>query len=100
MMLMHADLFQSTFNFWEALFWLFCGIVSFGKAVKNSIYRRKCIVLGVVFVVFGMSDFVEMQTGAWWQPWWLFVWKLLCMISITFVGWLLLKKEFQKKHSK
>jgi hypothetical protein len=30
--------------------------------------------------VFGVSDLVEAQTGAWWEPWWLFVMKAACVL--------------------
>jgi len=42
----------------------------------------------VVFVLFGISDLVETQTGAWWKPWWLLVWKVLCvhaMLTLCFL---------------
>ena len=35
--------------------------------------------LGIGLMAFGVSDFVEMATGAWWEPWWLLVWKGICV---------------------
>jgi hypothetical protein len=32
---------------------------------------------------FGGSDIVEVQSGAWWSPWWLFVWKASCVLSMA-----------------
>jgi hypothetical protein len=31
--------------------------------------------------VFGISDLIESETGAWWEPWWLFVMKSLCVLG-------------------
>jgi hypothetical protein len=39
----------------------------------------RCL-LPVAFVVFGVSDLIEAQTGAWWEPWWLFVMKAACVL--------------------
>jgi hypothetical protein len=27
---------------------------------------------------------VEARTGAWWEPWWLFVWKALCVVGLLY----------------
>jgi succinate-acetate transporter protein len=35
--------------------------------------------LSITLAVFGVSDLVEARTGAWWKPWWLFVWKAACV---------------------
>ena len=35
-----------------------------------------------VLIPFGLSDLVECVTGNWWTPWWLFVWKALCVIGL------------------
>jgi len=31
-------------------------------------------------LLFGISDLVEVQTGAWWDPWWLFTLKAFCVV--------------------
>ncbi|MEM7809689.1 MAG: hypothetical protein AAF561_16385, partial [Planctomycetota bacterium] len=36
----------------------------------------------IVLVLFGTSDLVETQTGAWWRPTWLFAWKAACVIAL------------------
>ena len=43
---------------------------------------RRMFAIAVVLVLFGLSDVVEAQTGAWWRPWWLLVWKALCVLGI------------------
>ena len=36
--------------------------------------------LPLAFAVFGVSDLIEAETGAWWHPWWLFVMKAACVL--------------------
>jgi hypothetical protein len=43
--------------------------------------------LPLCFVVFGASDVIEAQTGAWWHPWWLFVMKALCVLGFLGAFW-------------
>ncbi len=44
----------------------------------------------IVLVTFGVSDLVETTTGAWWRPWWLLVWKAVCvvlLVAILLLAW-------------
>jgi hypothetical protein len=50
------------------------------------------------FVVFGVSDVIEAQTGAWWHPWWLFAMKALCVLG--FLGAILQAKKSRPPDSK
>ena len=70
-------------NYIEAVIW---GIFAIGftqtaikKTGKIRIHR---MIAAVTFFLFGLSDIIEVQTGAWWQPWWLFIWKSLCVASM------------------
>ncbi|NET74529.1 MAG: hypothetical protein F6K62_27615 [Sphaerospermopsis sp. SIO1G2] len=49
--------------------------------------RAEKISLFLAFVGFGISDFLEIQTGAWWRPWWLFTLKAICLVSIVWLLW-------------
>jgi hypothetical protein len=72
--------FFSDSNYFECVFWCAIG-VGFGlRAVLRSDHRPSVIVAGGTFVIFGLSDFVEAHTGAWWRPWWLLAWKGLCLL--------------------
>ncbi|MCG8404055.1 MAG: hypothetical protein MI923_02535 [Phycisphaerales bacterium] len=55
----------------------FCAIGSEGRA------RVKCLVVSAAFVLFGVSDVIEVETGAWWRPWWLLVWKVCCVATLV-----------------
>jgi len=73
--------FFSDSNYAEACLWAAIG-VGFGVASLRGLpgeVRTDAIIAFVTFVVFGGSDVVEAHTGAWWRPWWLFVWKAICV---------------------
>jgi hypothetical protein len=46
--------------------------------------RLTTALLVVALVSFGFSDMVESRTGAWWRPWWLFLWKVACVALLAF----------------
>lgn len=66
-------------NYFECCFWIAIGIgFAIAAVVKGP--RRRCLVTAMTFVLFGVSDYIEAQTGAWWRPWWLLVWKGACLL--------------------
>lgn len=40
-------------------------------------------------MAFGVSDIIELQTGAWWRPWWLLLLKAACLLSFAQTGYYL-----------
>ena len=80
------------FNLIEALLWLIvAAIVSF-RVPRSTSQQRRGVALGAfAFVLFGLSDVVEVQhTGNY--PWWLWGWKIICGTLIlvsryTYIGW-------------
>ena len=71
------------YNLIEVGLWTGFGIGFLIAAIKHAgSTRKRCSFAAVVFFLFGASDAVELQTGAWWKPWWLFVWKVICVISL------------------
>ena len=96
--------FADTFNVCEAALWICMGlgfvVSAFRRqrtlAAGNSTSAfpqanagffgnpaRRCACLGVSLIAFGVSDIVEVQTGAWWRPWWLFAWKATCLVLLV-----------------
>jgi len=59
------------FNIGEGLFWIMIAGYILSPLYKYSF--KFC--LGSSLLLFALSDFVEVYTGAWWEPWWLLVWK-------------------------
>ncbi len=68
-------------NYVESGVWVLVaiGIVWWGFRRANW-RRRPVICAAIVLVAFGGSDIVEADTGAWWRPWWLLLWKSLCIL--------------------
>lgn len=48
------------------------------------------------FFAFGISDAVEISTGAWWKPWWLLIWKIACVAIIAQFFWRELREHRRK----
>ncbi len=78
-----ADGFFQTANYVEAAVWMLVGAL-FGAfaIIRHGLIRRRCALACAVFLLFGLSDVVEVRTGAWWRPWWLFCWKALCVLAM------------------
>jgi hypothetical protein len=68
-------------NYVECALWMAIGVY-FAIAARKPSTRLRCLIAGVAFVLFGISDYVEAQTGAWWRPWWLLVWKGGCLVVV------------------
>lgn len=69
---------MTIFNLIEACIWICAGTVLLIVGPKYFNDRLKTILSGsVLFFLFGISDIVEIFSGSWQRPWWLFVWKVL-----------------------
>lgn len=96
MSVLAVDDFFSTSNYIEAGLWIAVALVFAAFAIKRAgPTRRRCVIAAAVFALFGVSDIVEVQTGAWWRPWWLFVWKATCAAAMLWLllGYLLSRKK-------
>lgn len=69
------------FNFVEGLLWTAIGLIFAWRTFKKSKFRRLEMGASVSFLLFGVSDFIEMRTGAWYTPWTLFALKAACVLS-------------------
>ena len=75
-------------NYIEAAFWVVVGILVFalGRRARPPL-NRLALPAAVLFVFFGLSDVVEAQTGAWWRPFWLLLWKGFCIVGLAGCYW-------------
>ena len=75
-------------NHWEAAFWtaIAVGCVARSLQFQGAVRRDLCIA-AAAFLAFGLSDWVEAQTGAWWHPWWLLLWKGACLLILAALLW-------------
>ncbi len=75
-----------TINLCEGILWLAVS-AGFLVALVRRGDRGAKLIAALTFAAFGLSDFVEMDTGAWWRPWWLLMWKGLCVaVMLTQLG--------------
>ena len=70
-------------NYAEAVVWWVIGAVVAVRCRRRGTFRGMRVLLAASLVAFGGSDVVEAHTGAWWNPWWLFVWKALCVLAFA-----------------
>jgi hypothetical protein len=83
------------FNQFEAALWFAISAVLFWAWLKTK-PRRFHWSLVVAFAVFGVSDVIESYTGAWWDPWWLFVMKAACVL-VFLRAWVVYRKSRRKR---
>ncbi|MEI8645395.1 hypothetical protein P4S60_07230 [Pseudoalteromonas sp. Hal040] len=72
------------FNYAESLFWFIialCLLVHAFKLGKSDANFRTSLIASIAFVAFGVSDIIEAQTGAWWRPFSLLVFKIGCIVA-------------------
>ena len=74
------------FNVFEAVLWTSIGLFAVGRSVRQRERRRQLLAIAVLFFGFAVSEVVETQTGAWWKPWWLAVWKGGCIALLIVLG--------------
>lgn len=87
----------ATFNYLEALLWLCISSVLLVVARligRNDKNYTVSMVAAVSFAAFGITDVIEASTGAWWKPWWLLLFKSVCVV--VFIACF----AFYKKNSK
>lgn len=72
-------------NLFEAGLWFVVSLILFAKLTRaTGRLRRVFAILAVAFFVFGISDLIESQTGAWWRPVWLLLLKVGCVAVFGF----------------
>lgn len=72
------------FNLLEAIFWFAFAPLAFFALRRFSPWRERLLFAAIV-LAFGISDLVEIQTGAWWRPWWLAAWKVSVAAAGLFI---------------
>jgi hypothetical protein len=71
---------KDVYNGFEPFIWYALAILLVPAIRKHSPLRER-IFLALVVAAFGTSDFYE--TIAWWTPWWLLMWKVICLLVAT-----------------
>src|SRR5262249_45702065 len=74
---------ERVFNGGEAFLWLAYAVivaVRFHRAPQRL--RRTARAMAMIFIVFAVSDVIEMRTGAWWRPLGLLLLKAACLAGL------------------
>ena len=71
------------FNLVEGLIWVGVGIVLLWNSRSFERVRSPTVLAGVAFILFGVSDFIEIRTGSWFEPVWLLIWNGACVVSLV-----------------
>ncbi len=74
---------HSQFNHAEALLWF---VIAGVLALRVNMKGQWRWLLPLAFAVFGVSDLIEAQTGAWCDPWWLGLMKAACVL-VFLLAW-------------
>lgn len=75
------------FNLCEAAVWGTAAAVMFARSAKEvAPIRRLGRKTAGVLAVFSLTDLMEIRTGAWWDPWWLFALKASCVAALLWAG--------------
>lgn len=74
--------FDQCFNLAEGLLWVGIAGVILVRTLWSAGPRRLGLGAALTFAIFGMSDFIEVVTGAWYAPWPLALLKAACVVSL------------------
>ncbi|MCA8996952.1 MAG: hypothetical protein KDA80_08200 [Planctomycetaceae bacterium] len=70
------------FNACEGILWIALALI-FGCGRITGLRPPLRIQFAVSLLLFSLSEWIEIQTGAWWRPWWLAFLKGTCIVFIT-----------------
>ena len=88
-------------NWGEVVLWPTLGITCVvGSLRKHGRISWKIWILALAFGLFGLSDYMELRTGAWWRPWWLLALKVGCTSVFILAGWDHYRNEQRKAAEK
>jgi hypothetical protein len=85
------------FNAAEAAFWILLAVLAatFGARARGMTPRRQWALV-VFLALFGVSDVVEVFTGAWWNPPVLLALKAVCLCGLIITAWLIYRERWRQ----
>ena len=89
----------TAFNYIEAILWFTIGCMLFINArfIERYLHYRKIMYMAsIFFILFGISDIIEVQTGAWWKPTGLLVLNVVCIAGFVYCWFKYLQNK--RKH--
>ena len=92
------ELVGQIWNVVEDFWWIGAGMGLVWWNLRGKSRGSKFVwILSGLLVVFGVTDFVEVFTGAWWRPLWLLMLKAGCIFAAVVCIWKLWRSERLKK---
>jgi hypothetical protein len=85
------------FNLWEGCLWIGFGITFACVLARKRQHAGLMAPASLLFLAFGVSDFVEIKTGGWYTPWWLLLWKASCLVGFAVLYGLFCKGRASKR---
>jgi hypothetical protein len=82
MSLLNRFTFDQFFNLGEGLLWLGIALVITIRTARSRNGQRLGYGAALSFALFGVSDLIEVRTGAWYSPWPLLALKAACVASL------------------
>lgn len=76
------------FNLVEGSVWLVIAVVFSVRAVRHPVHRDLAVAAAVAFAGFGVSDWIEVGTRAWYRPPALLVLKTVCVVAFAALLWI------------
>lgn len=71
--------YVTAFNAVEVVWWTGLAIFLWSRRRQTPRALRSLSCWAIPLLVqMAISEAIELQTGAWWRPWWLAVWKCSC----------------------
>ncbi|MFY9256156.1 MAG: hypothetical protein WAO83_22060 [Fuerstiella sp.] len=74
------------FNAFETVLWTLLAVYCIVSAIQIPERRIRLLFAALAFLAFAGSEIMEMQTGAWWRPIWLLIWKAACITILIVLG--------------
>jgi hypothetical protein len=91
--------FVDVINIIELIWWPALGIyVAVRSRGQAPHWRGLGFTTALVLIAFGISDAVELTTGAWWKPWWLLAWKATCIAALLAAT--VLRRRFKRRQGR
>lgn len=73
--------FDQIFNLSEGIFWMIIALVLLKQLRRNETSRDLILIAASGFFLFGISDFIEVFTRAWHEPFLLLILNAACVIT-------------------
>ncbi len=76
----------ATFNYIESGLWFVFALIMqfhvYRVGTEHKLFKVTCMA-SLAFLLFGISDVIEAQTGAWWHPFGLLLLKVGCVLTLA-----------------